>query len=204
MKQNIRKLKLAALIAMFATLGLIVFGLYHATLRSEFEYRQQADRLVQQQDWEALENLAKHWRNAYPTSSMSYIALGDSMRMRRNFSGAEAEYARALEQDQSNYHIQAYRGIMLLEKGQYTEAQASCEKSVALNPQHAEGWYCLSLARGELGSAKSMANAIAKLEPLSPILLETAKRVIYEHICKKVGGDLGKSSYCLAPHNPSN
>lgn len=118
------------------------------------------------------------------------------MRMRRNFSGAETEYAKALEQDASNHQIWAYRGIMLLEKGLYAEAKVSCEKSVTLNPQHAEGWYCLSLANAELGSTKAMANALSKLEPLNASLLETASLVIYEHICKKSGNNLGKSNYC--------
>lgn len=200
MKQNIKKSKLAALIIILATAGVIAW-FYNVTPRSEYEYRQQAEQLAQQQDWEALGRLAKHWRNAYPTSSMSYIALGDSMRMRRNFSGAEIEYAKALEQDASNHQIWAYRGIMLLEKGLYAEAKMSCDKSVTLNQQHAEGWYCLSLANAELGSTKAMANALSKLEPLNALLLETASRVIYEHICKKSENDLGKSNYCLVQRN---
>jgi tetratricopeptide (TPR) repeat protein len=192
MTPKLKKSKLVVLITLLTVSGFAVW-LSSSKPLSDLDYRQQAEQLAQQQNWEALEKLAKRWFHDHPETGMSHAALGDSMRMRGNFSGAATEYAKALEQDVDNHQIWAYHGIMLLEGGFFAKAATSCEKSVALNPQHAEGWYCLALAHAELGQPDATSAALSRLEPLNPPLLETAQRVIREHTCKKNAVQLGKS-----------
>jgi|GEM_PF-5472587 len=193
MSTKIRKAKLAVLLLSILVVSGITIWLSNNKTYSDTEYRQEAGLLAGKQDWDALEKLAYRWRNEHPQSSMSHTVLGDIFRMRGNFSDAEAEYAIAIERDAGNHQVWAYHGIMSLEQGHFSQAAASCKSSVLINAQHAEGWYCLALAYAELNQADAANEALSKLISLSPQLLETAKRVIREHTCKKSGIQLSAS-----------
>lgn len=193
MSTKIRKTKLAVLFLAILIASGIAIWLSNNKTYSDTEYRQEAELLARKQDWDALEKLAYRWRNEHPQSSMSHTVQGDIFRMRGNFSDAEAEYAKAIEQDTGNHQVWAYHGIMSLEQGHFPKAAASCKSSISINAQHAEGWYCLALAHAELNQADAASEALSMLSSLNPQLLETAKRVIREHTCKKSGIQLSAS-----------
>lgn len=193
MSTKIRKAKLAVLLLTILIVSGIAIWLSNNKTYSDTEYRREAGLLAEKQDWGALEKLASRWRNEHPQSSMSHTVLGDILRMRGNFSGAETEYALALERDAGNHQVWAYHGIMSLEQGHFSQAAASCKSSVSINTQHAEGWYCLALAHAELNQTDAASAALSKLTSLNPQLLETAKRIIREHTCKKTGIQLNAS-----------
>lgn len=175
---------LYALLAFVIVSGLIVW-IARQVAPSEIEYRLHAEQLAGQQDWQGLEALAEKWRAHHPESGMSHAARADAMRMRGHFAEAENEYDQALGKDADHHEVWAHLGIMRLESGKYPEARAACRKSVALQADHAPGWYCATLAHAELGEIQAVKESLSALAKLDPRLHGTALGIIKNHVCMR-------------------
>lgn len=182
---TIRKQKLAVLGALGLAILFFIFWQTYANMPSELEYRQQAQERANRQDWNALEELAKHWAEHYPNSGMMHAARADVFRMRGQYSAAADEYSKALSIEKDHPQLLAYLGISLLETGNYQQAKETCRKSTNLAAHLPDGWYCLSLASAELDDAQTLHTALAELQRLYPESYQTAERVIRTHICIK-------------------
>jgi tetratricopeptide (TPR) repeat protein len=192
MSNSINKLKLLFLLTSFAIAG-IIFALMPNKPLTELEYRQDAEKIAQRQEWQVLETLAKEWQQQHPASEMSYTALGDSFRMRGNFSAAAEAYSKAVKIAPGNPQIWAYHGIMMLEMSNFAQAAASCQSSIVIKPDHAEAWYCLALAKAELSQSEATLEALSRLLALNSKLHETAQNVLRSHTCKKTDRNLSAS-----------
>ncbi len=192
MSNSINKAKLLFLLTGVAIMG-IIFALMPSKPLTETEYRQEAEKVSQRQEWQALEILAKEWQKQLPTSEMSHAALGDSYRMRGNYPDAAEAYSNAIKIAPGNSQIWAYHGIMMLEVSHFEQAAASCQSSLFIDSNHTQAWYCIALAKAELSQSEAALEALSRLSALDPGLHETARKIIRNHVCKKPGSKLPAS-----------
>jgi Tfp pilus assembly protein PilF len=180
------KLLVAITIGLVIVSGLVVWRTGQESV-SEIEFRQHAARLASTQNWQALESLASAWQQHHPDSAMSHAALGDAFRMTGKFELAATEYREALVLEPGNSQFLTFLGIVLLETTKFDEASQTCRTATKQFPDHAEAWYCLSLAAAETNSVKEVELSLNKLKELNPPLHATALDVIKNHICQKPG-----------------
>lgn len=189
MPNSINRNKLIFLLS-FVVLALALIAFVSHKPFTEQEYRREADKIAKQQDWQALEVLAREWLRQFPQSDMSYTALGDSLRMRGSYAAAAEAYAQAIKITPDNPEIWALHGVMMLELSNFEQAASSCQSSITINPESAQTWYCLALAAAELNQAEPSLFALSKLAVLNPSLHETARKILLTHTCKKSQNNL--------------
>lgn len=196
MPSSINKNKLVFILVIIVII-VVLFAFMYKKPMTELEYRQEAEKIAQRQEWLTLETLAKKWQQQYPASEMSHTALGDSLRMRGNFSAAAEAYGNAIKIAPGNPEIWAHHGVMMLELSNFEQAAGSCQSSITINPGFAQAWYCLALAAAELNQAEPSLFALSKLAALNPKLHETALSILRNHTCKKLDKK-SPSSLCQA------
>lgn len=197
---TLQRKKLLVLLAALLTVPLLLFALQAllGKVRSEDEYRLEAQRLMNANEMPALQTLAEEWQRIYPQSPTAPLARADALAGTGKLEPAAKLYEQILKNAPQQPDVWARFGAALFNLGRYPEAMTACRNALQLDPTQEKAMMCLGLAAGFSGLSAELTTAQQSLAARNPGLASELRRVILQHACPRQAAQLG-AAWCAQP-----
>lgn len=106
----------------------------------------------------------------------TYFLMAEVSRLRKDYSGAEDYYEKALKQDPDVAKVKAGLGWLYLNRGEWSKAEAAFGQAQAEDPgsfDAARGLAQLCIQKGEFEKAIAQYDALAKKDPENPVIISS-------------------------------
>jgi tetratricopeptide (TPR) repeat protein len=118
--------------------------------------------------WTELEALARHWREAYPTSAAANVYLGMALANEKQFEAAKEVLLQALQQDPNYPTALSILAHARYQLGEKEAAMADLQRAISMAPTSGPYYFALAswrVAQGDIDGAVDATQTAIRFEP---------------------------------------
>lgn len=144
----------------------------------------EADKFREAQDWAKLEEWARRWRLAYPTSVAADSYYGLALLNQGQIQRARQILLGAVQRDPSHAIARGYLFGILLANGEKDAASTEIRKAIALYPSNGSLWHSQALLQVETGrrdEALASAQQAVRFKPWDENVWQSLAELLHGH-----------------------